>query len=159
MRPRSLSMKAAIVCGVLLGSALPAAAGVHLWRVKEIFSNADGTVQFIEIATCCGSTGENFLAGHVVRSTATGRSFTFPANVVGSTLNKHVLLATSAFDALPGGPAPDHIIADGFIATTGDTITFSVYDTLIFPAGRLPIDGTGSLNKDPNDAGDTTFVA
>jgi hypothetical protein len=41
---------------LLLGSA-PAFSGVHLWRVKEIFSNADGTIQFIELATCCGSTG------------------------------------------------------------------------------------------------------
>jgi hypothetical protein len=135
---------------MLLGASVPALSGVHLWRVKEIFSNADGTIQFIEIATCCGSTSEFFLAGQAL--TSNSHSFVFPANVSGTTLNKHVLLATSGFAALPGAPAPDHIIADHFFATGGDTIAFSVYDTLLFGAGQLPTDGTTSLNKDPDTA-------
>ncbi len=142
---------------VLLGSSVPAVSGVHLWRVKEIFSNADGTIQFIEIATCCGSTTENFLSGQALSSSS--HTFIFPGNVAGSTLNKHVLLATSGFAGLPGAPVPDHIIADNFFSTTADTISFSVYDTMTFPAGSLSTDGTHSLNKDPNDATDTTFVA
>jgi hypothetical protein len=136
---------------------VPAIGGVHLWRVKEIFSNADGTIQFIEIATCCGSTSENFLGGQVLSSNT--NAFTFPSNVAGSTLNKHVLLATSGFAALPGAPTPDHIIVSNFFSTNADTITFSVYDTLVFPSGRLPTDGTTSLNKNPDDSTDTTFTA
>ncbi len=142
---------------VLLGSSIPALSGVHLWRVKEIFSNADGTIQFIEIATCCGSTGENFLAGHTLSSNTS--IFSFPGNTAGSTLNKHVLLATSGFAGLPGAPVPDHIIADNFFSTAADTISFSAYDTMTFPAGSLPTDGTRSLNKDPNDSADTRFIA
>jgi hypothetical protein len=148
---------ALVGCLVLGFGTLPALAGVHLWRVKEIFSNPDGTIQFIEIATCCGSTSENFLSGQVLTSNT--NSFTFPSNVAGSTLNKHVLLATSAFAALPGAPPPDHIIVDNFFSTAADTIAFSVYDTLIFSAGQLPTDGTTSLNKDPDDTTDTTFTA
>lgn len=147
-----------VACLVLLLCATaPAVGGVHLWRVKEIFSNASGTIQFIEIATCCGSTTENFLGGHVLQSNT--HSFTFPSNVAGETLNKHVLLATSGFAALAGAPTPDHIIADNFFSTDADTITFSVYDTLVFPSGKLPTNGTTSLNKDPDDASDTTFAA
>ena len=142
---------------VLLSSTVPALSGVHLWRVKEIFSNANGTVQFIEIATCCGSTGENFLSGQ--KLTSTSQIFTFPGNVSGSTLNKHVLLATDGYAALPGAPPRDHRIPNNFFSTSGDTIAFASYDTLSFGAGTLPTDGTTSLNKDPNDALDTTFTA
>ena len=141
----------------LLSSMAPALAGVHLWRVKEIFSNADGTIQFIELATCCGSTGEIFVDSQVVSSNS--HTFTFNGNLSGSTLNKHILLATSGFAALPGAPTPDHIIADNFFSTTADTLSFSVYDTLVFSAGQLPTNGVSSLNKDPNDASDTTFTA
>ncbi len=151
------SLRTALCVLVFLLGIVPVSGGVHLWRVKEIFSNADGTIQFIELATCCGSTGENFLANQ--RVTSTTNAFTFPANVAGSTLNKHVLLATAGFAALPGAPAPDHISVDRFFSTTADTITFAGYDTLIFTAGRLPTDGRTSLNKDPNDATDTTFTA
>ena len=146
---------ALVCCLVLLLGTVPAWSGVHLWRVKEIFSNPDGTIQFIEIATCCGSTTENFLGGQQLRSNTS--TFTFPANVAGSTLNKHVLLATSAFAALPGAPTPDHIIPGNFFSINADTIAFAVYDTLIFSAGQLPTDGTMSLNKNPDDTGDVTF--
>jgi hypothetical protein len=150
-------LAAILVClAVLLLSSAPALSGVHLWRVKEIFSNADGTIQFIEIATCCGSTTEVFLGGQILRSNTS--SFTFPSNVTGSTLNKHYLLATRGFTALAGAPTPDQIIADRFFSTTGDTISFGVYDTMIFTVGALPTDGTHSLNKDPNDATDTNVV-
>ena len=157
MRPLHLVSRALACLVVLFGGAVPALCGVHLWRVKEIFSNPGGTIQFVEIATCCGSTTEVFLSGQALSSNS--HSFTFPANASGSTLNKHLLLATSAFTTLPGAPTPDYIIPDNFFSTTADTISFSVYDTLVFAAGSLPTDGTSSLNKDPNDSTDTTFVA
>jgi hypothetical protein len=133
---------------ILLGATAPAVSGVHLWRVTEVFSNADGTVQFVEIATCCGSTGENFLAGS--RLTSNSGFIEFDENVAGSTLNKRVLIATAAFAALPGAPTPDFEIPANFFSITGDTVAFSVYDTLTFSAGQLPTDGTTSLNKDPD---------
>src|SRR5439155_26372765 len=54
---------------------------------------------------------------------------------------------------------PDYILPEHFFSRSADTISVSVYDTLIFTAGSLPTDGTNSLNKDPNDSTDTTFVA
>ena len=54
--------------GALAGAAClglagtPAMAGSHTWDIGEIFSNADGTIQFIELRN--GNTaGEIFLAG------------------------------------------------------------------------------------------------
>ena len=148
-----------LVCVViLLCSSHPALSGVHLWRLTELFSNADGTIQFVEMTTCCGSAGgEIFLSGQRLSSNTS--SFTFPANLDMTTLNKHLLLATSGFAALPGAPTPDYIIPNNFFSTGGDTLAFAVYDTMIFPAGALPTNGTSSLDKNPDDTTDTTFVA
>src|SRR6058998_4042174 len=115
MRPRPLISWAAAAAVVLLFSSAPAVGGVHLWRISEIFSNSDGTIQFIEMTTCCGSAGgEIFLSGQVLSSNS--HSFTFPSNLTMATANKHLLLATSGYAALPGAPAPDYIIADNFFS-------------------------------------------
>jgi hypothetical protein len=131
--------------------------GVHLWRLTELFSNADGTIQFIEMTTCCGSAGgEIFVGGQHLRSN-TG-DFIFPGNLTMTTANKHLLLGTSGYASLPGAPAPDYIIPDHFFSTGGDTLSFAVYDTMIFGAGALPINGTNSLQKDQEDPTDTNIV-
>jgi hypothetical protein len=156
---RSLKASARFCFGlaVLLGATAPAVSGVHLWRVTEAFSSADGTVQFIEIATCCGSTAENCLS--CGRLSSNGNLFNSFTNVSGSTLNKRVLIATSAFAALPGAPTPDFIIPANFFSVAGDTLAFDVYDSWVIGAGQLPTDGTTSLNKDPDDTTDTPFTA
>jgi hypothetical protein len=136
---------------------MSARAGAHLWRVQEIFSNPSGTVQFIELATCCGSTGEIFMAGQQLRSNS--NTFTFPANLSGSTLDKHVLLATDGYAAIPGAPARDHEIPANFFSINGDAISFATYDTMSFGPGVLPTNGTSSLNKDPDDPLDLKFTA
>src|SRR5262245_59018029 len=79
MRPWLRLSKVLLALMLALGGVVPATSGVHLWRVKEVFSNASGTIQFIEIATCCGSTGENFTNGHHVTSN-TGGDFMITAN-------------------------------------------------------------------------------
>src|SRR5437773_2314672 len=94
MRPRPLISWAVAGAVVLLFSSAPAVGGVHLWRISEAFSNASGTIQFIEMTTCCGSSGEEiFVGGHVLSSNS--HAFTFPGNLTMTTANKHLLLATS----------------------------------------------------------------
>ena len=39
---------AGVTCSAML-AASPALAAFHLWQVKEVFSNSDGSVQFIEM--------------------------------------------------------------------------------------------------------------
>src|SRR5262245_19290833 len=147
-----------VVCFVVLLSSGPSAwSGVHLWRVTELFSNADGTIQFIEMTTCCGSAGgEVFLSGQHLSSNS--HDFVFSGNLSPGT-NHHILLATTAFAALPGAPVPDRTIPANFFSTSGDTITFAVYDTMIFGAGALPTNGSSSLNKNEDDVTDTAFPA
>jgi hypothetical protein len=139
--------------GALLGIAAsiaiasPASAGSHLWDFWEIFSNPDGTVQFIELHISTNANQEIGLAGKKVTSQATGKVFTFPSNLVPPTGFKYLLLATSGFAALPGAPTPDYIIPDHFFSTTGDTLKYHVYDTITFTSGQVPTDCVHSLNR------------
>jgi hypothetical protein len=143
---------------VLLLTAGAAQAAFHLWDVTEVYSNADGSVQFVEFFTTTNSQDELF--GHDVTSTAT--TFTIPhdlgtADPVGNpngggnnaTANQHFLIATPGFAALPGAPTPDYVFdATNFFDTVADTITLVSADSLAFTSGELPIDGVMSLNED-----------
>jgi hypothetical protein len=123
----------------------------HLWQIVEAFSNADGTIQFIEMKECCGASFEWVLMDKYVRSDATGNEFIFPENLEpGTTANRHILLATAGFAALPGAPTPDHIIVDGFFDTNGDTLRYWTYKTgdMSFGLGELPTNGIDSLSRD-----------
>jgi hypothetical protein len=142
----------------LLCGSHPAQSGVHLWRLTELFSNADGTIQFIEMTTCCGSAGGEIFVGGQHLTSNTG-DFIFPGNLTMSTANKHLLLGTSGYASLPGAPVPDYIIPNHFFSTAGDTLSFAVYDTMIFGAGAMPTNGANSLQKNQDDATDTAFVA
>lgn len=147
-------MKRKRVLAVSLASfcfSIPVMAGSHSWRFSELFSNASGTVQFIELK--CDPSGENGVGSlliTVVVGGSTVNTFTFPPGPLpGSTLNKKLLLATNGFTALPGAPARDFALPNGFLPLTG---TFTLryhpggnYDTNIVPAGAIPTNGINSL--------------
>jgi hypothetical protein len=123
-------------------------AGSHLWKVNEIFSNEDGTIQFIELHECCGASGEIYLTGIEVTSRATGAVFEFPDYLDLDTSHKFLLLGTEAFAALPGAPRPDYTIQNGFVGLDGDTIWYGEsrnYDSFTYPKGVLPVDGHSSI--------------
>ena len=106
-----------LICVALsMPAAPPAQAAAHLWRIHEVFSSAGGGVQFIEMVECCGADNETFLGDKTILSDATGNQFIFPSNLpcTDCTANRHLLLATEAFAALPGAPTPDYIISDNF---------------------------------------------
>ena len=132
---------------------VPASAGAHTWDVFEIFSNADGTIQFVELREMNGTSGEIGVGGGFLTSNT--RSFDIPSNVDPPTTNKHILFGTAAFDALfsqlPGHPHVDFLIPANmvpFFSVNGDTIAYSPYDFRTFSAGQLPTDGSLSLNLD-----------
>jgi hypothetical protein len=129
----------------------PAWAASHLWVVNEIFSNPDGTVQFIELHVPCtvGCSAENSLNFKWVKSVSTNNQENFTANVPGNTSLKYLLLGTQAFADLPGAPTPDYIIVDNFFNINGDELLYWTYNTgdLQFDPGELPTDGILSLNR------------
>ncbi|MGH9867686.1 MAG: hypothetical protein ACREAA_05920 [Candidatus Polarisedimenticolia bacterium] len=119
-------------------------AGAHTWRIGEVFSNADGTIQFVELFESAGTPGETGLGGWILTSNTNTQSLT---NVAAPTSNRRFLVATASFAALPGAPTPDIIIPVAsipFFATGGDTISIQI-DTWVI--GPVPTDGVNSLNR------------
>jgi hypothetical protein len=123
-------------------------AASHLWKISEVFSNADGSIQFVELHECCGAAAENFIRNLEFTSEATGSVFKFPSDLTGSTSRRYLLLATQSFADQPGAPAPDYIIPPNFVAITGDKLWYSEarnYDSFTFGAEALPLDGINSI--------------
>lgn len=130
-----------------LVSASSAFASFHLFRIEQIFSNADGTVQFIVLRESAGANGESFWANQSLTSTHLGatKTFTFPSNLPSSsTAGKRVLVATPGFAAL-GVVTPDYTIPNGFLATDGGTVNFAGVDPVAYTA--LPVDGVHAIDR------------
>src|SRR5664279_1534014 len=130
--------------------ALPASAtwaSFHTFQIEEVYSNSDGTVQYVVLHEASGESGQEFLAGHSLTSTHGGtiQTFTFDGNLsTGATAGRRVLIATQGFATL-GIVAPDYVIPNHFIATDGATINYAGVDLMTF--GSLPTDGTNALYR------------
>jgi hypothetical protein len=124
-----------------------ASAGQHTWDVNEVFSNSDGTIQFVELEEVNGTPNETGVIDETLSSDA--ESFVMNgAAIAAPTSNKFYLIATQGFADLPGAPTPDVIIPAGsvpFINTAGDTIDYSIYDSWTF--GAIPTNGIDSLDR------------
>ena len=130
----------------------------HLWEITQLYSNADGTVQYIELTAL--SNGQEFLSGHTVAVTqgSTTHTYTFTSNLPGDTATtmggdsiygggatsfKSLLLATQGFANL-GIVTPDFIIPDGFLFTTNGHLNWGGgFDMLDYTS--LPTDGRNAL--------------
>jgi hypothetical protein len=103
----------------------PAFAAFHQWRFGEIFSSADGTVQFIELINPTIATGETVSINAEIR-TNSGNVYDFSANISGNTANKRLLIATNDFELIPGSVVPNFAAAAGLVADffdpAGDTL-------------------------------------
>ena len=126
----------------------------HTFDIEEVFSSADGKVQFIELHETEGVEGNLGFAGNLVTTDA--NVFTYPSDLPDTaTANRFVLIATDSFATLPGAVTPDFIIPQRFFEILGDTIsilqapTNSPVDTFTFGVTfPLPTDGVLSLNRD-----------
>jgi hypothetical protein len=121
-----------------------ARASFHLWTIEEVYSNADGSLQFIELFS--NSSGQEFLIGHDITvrpGTGSNITFSFPTNSPAPTNSKSLLLATRDFQAVTG-IEPDFIIPTGFIPKGSTNLSFAGVDSLRLTS--LPLDGTQSLN-------------
>ena len=148
-RTRCKMLLGAVVCAWTALLAGTAQAGSHTWEVNELFSSADGTIQFIELFESLGASKEVAVPGHTISSDA--NAFTLVGEtLVPPTSNKFLLIATQAFADLPNAPTPDYIIPAGvlpfFFSLTGDSVAYEPWDTVTFGAGELPTDGIRSLN-------------
>ena len=136
-------------------------ADFHLWIINEVYSNTDGTVQFIELTTA--AEGQGVLGGHSIISvdaTQTQRTLNFSNSLTGTTANKSVLIATETFASLTG-MTPDYIIENSFVPLTGGSLNFGEgSDVLEFTQSMLPLNGLQSIdsNAQAQTATPTNFL-
>jgi len=124
-----------------------ALAEFHLFQIEQLFSNADGTVQFVVLHEFTGSNGENFLGGKALISTHAGvnTNFTFLSNLPSAqTAGKRVLIGSQGFAAL-GIVAPDYTMPNGFLPTGGGSLNYAGVDTVMFAS--LPTDGVTAITR------------
>jgi hypothetical protein len=129
-----------ILLALGLAGAIPAQPAFHLFIIDEIYSNADGSVQFIELRALSG--GQQFVQGQRISATSGGtpgetRSFTFPNNLPGDTSGRTFLVATQGFAAL-GVVSPDFVVPNGFLFQNGGSVNFADVD--LWNHGALPTD-------------------
>lgn len=162
IKQRRLSIVcAAAMVGAALALPSAASASFHLWQIDEVYSNADGSVQFIEFNDQSNFEDHLTFSGGL---TSTAHSYTFTSDLPStSTANTHFLVGTAGYAALSGVPAPDYTVPNQFFSTAGDTLTLvnSVDGTITFTGAQLPTDGIDSLNRvygSSTNSGFTTAV-
>ncbi|MEP7275787.1 MAG: hypothetical protein ABI812_05480 [Betaproteobacteria bacterium] len=143
MNPRGL-----LAALLLAAFALPAHAAFHLFRVVEVYSNADGTLQYVMLREMAGTNGEDQWLGNKlesINSAGVKKELTFDVNLPSpATASRSVLVATAAFATL--GIAPDYTIPDRFVPTDGGRLEYAgATDQLTIPP--LPVDGATAINR------------
>ncbi|MEM7363664.1 MAG: CFI-box-CTERM domain-containing protein [Pseudomonadota bacterium] len=131
-----------VIVSLCLGMMATVSASHHSWVTTEAFSNADGTLQFIEMSSnvandfnlnCCSAFSDNLDAG-------TSQEFVFPNNPTASQ-DRTILLATPGFEAA-FGITPDYLIPEGFLHTGSGQFDYNAPLTWT----SLPTDGFQSFN-------------
>ncbi len=148
------SLRMILLAGLALCAPL-AHASYHTFQIDEIYTNADGTVQFVVLREAAGMNAQNLLSGQMLSSTtpAGTANLVFRTDLSGGTCYygmcmqsptafSHVLIATRGFVAL-GLVTPDYVMPDGFLAPGGGTLNYAGFDQWTY--GPLPTDGVNAL--------------
>ena len=121
-------------------------AGIHTWDVVEVFSNADETVQYIELLDRGTGGNERGVGNGSFTSGSTSYSWS-NGSVAAPTNGRRYLIATPAFAALPGAPTPDVVVPLANVPmfdSAGDTVSFAGVDSFVF--GAIPTNGTDAFD-------------
>lgn len=125
-----------------LAWATAAEAGHHRWDFSELFTNADGSVQYIELfsanATEAGPGPWTITSGQKTLDLDGG----LPSAGTDGTF---VLIATASFVSLPGAVTPDYILPARFFSAQGGSLTADGAAVWKYPA--VPTDGVNALQR------------
>ena len=155
----SMSLCLIFVTAFLTSSAALAS---DAWRISEIFSNSDGSVQYIRLTTSVNNQ-QNLAGQRLTAFDASGRvgqTFTFPTNLGASqTAFRSVLIGTEAFSAQSQLPV-DYQLPAGFLFIAGGSVRFGSIDTLSYRADQLPVNGAQAMSagKTPLTARPVNFL-
>ena len=146
MRMKSRTM---IVVGVLLaGLAQEARATFHEWSISQIYSNASGSVQYVDLVLpSFVIDDESHVGGHDLSAGLNSNSLTIPADLPAVPVaGEHFLVATAGFAAI-AGITPDYTLPVApFFNPAGDSLNWAFVDTFNFRA--IPTDGIHARNRD-----------
>lgn len=139
-----------VVVGGLVLAPHVAHASFHLWTIEEVYSNASGDIQYIELATSANS--QQFLNGATIVATSNAGTitFTFPGNSGSPTAGKTLLIATPGFSRLAGAVTPDFTLPCGPFFDPADmtiTIDFGAGSNIETITTGVPTNGTSSYNN------------
>ena len=139
-----------LLAALLAAAVLPAQASFHLWAISELYSNADGSVQFLELTAI--TSAQEFVAGHTLTSSSGGtrHSFRVPRDLPGDTSGRKMLFGTEGFAAL-GVVTPDFVVPNGFFFPGGGEIDWAEGSD-VWDHGPVPTDGDNSLLRGGNTA-------
>jgi hypothetical protein len=124
------------------------------FQVDQLYSNANGTIQFVVLHEKSGQNGQDHLAGVALHAVGPGHdaTYVFDKDLPSTQTSRHyVLLATQGYvDAAIEFPefasvTPDYIIPARFLATSAGSVSFAGVDTLRYDF--LPADGTLALYR------------
>ena len=140
---------------LLLAMSVPAAAQ-STFRISQVFSNLDGSVQFVVLTEMAGLDGQDRFKGLTLTVTRDGvvKQFTFYDNlatprtahlsiVVAATVGGSIVDVTGN-DILSSHP--DFIVPARFLPTRGGTVDLAGIDSVTYPA--LPTDGSTAWYRD-----------
>jgi len=119
----------------------PAQGAFHLWSIREVYTDASGANQFIELFNGSGF-DQPAVGGHQISISdgVTTHTYTVPGNV-NNTIGQALLFGTASITNF-GSPKPDFVISNNFILPNGATLTF--FGLGSGPYTALPTDGVNS---------------
>ena len=164
-RSRSRSRNGLRMLAVLALAVTQGVAAQSTHRITEVFSNQDGSIQFIRLTEMAGLDARNAFAGLAitVTSAAGTRRWVFPSALPSdATSYRHVIVGVAPTVPWPGlgdvptiygfsgcciaRAHPDFVLPANFLPTDGGTIDFAGIDRITYAA--LPIDGMSALYAD-----------
>jgi len=133
------------------------------FQITQLFSNLDGTLQFIQLTETAGLNGQHHFAGLTLTSTHDGitKTFTFP-NDLPTDQTAHMTVVAAVASDYGSGPEillslfrpgsrqvvayyPEFVLPPRFLATDGGAINFAGADQMTYAS--LPTDGIMGLYR------------
>jgi hypothetical protein len=142
-----------MIAALAFAATFAAGAAASTFRIASVFSNLDGSMQFVVLTETQGLDGQQGLAGLKLTVTRGGvtREFTFdhdlpsPHTAYTSIVVGTELLVDDGYLGVCCGH-PDYLVAQRFFFAEGGTIDFAGVDR--FDYGSLPNDGLQALMRD-----------
>lgn len=158
-------LRTCVLLGVFCGVCARVVAAPPSFKIAQVYSNIDGSLQFIRLTESEGLNGQNHFAGLTLTSTRGGvtKTYTFTSDLVtDQTAHLSIVVAASDYGKLPvvvGGTSYNDGTAYNccyipefasmplrFVATNGATLDFAGVDQ--FTYSSLPTDGISALYRD-----------